>query len=101
MMETEAVDFLLRCSRKDEQENQEQDAKTLVQELRYLRLAIEQAGSYIREQGISISRYFSLYKMNQSNALKQNSLCLTMCTTNIQWLPLGEFRLLKSRFEIL
>jgi len=76
MMETDAVEFLLRCSRKDKLESQEQDAKNLVRELGYLPLAIEQVGSYVREKGISVSRYFSFYKTNQSNALKQR---LPMC----------------------
>ena len=71
MKESEAVDFLLNCSRLRRSEDQEQEAKNLVQKLRYLPLAIEQAGGYIRTKGISISRYTSLYELNKSDALKQ------------------------------
>ena len=59
MTESEAVDFLLDCSRQRRLEGQEQEAKNLVQKLGYLPLAIEQAGSYIRTKGISFSRYIS------------------------------------------
>ena len=69
MMESDAVDFLLLCSRHDE--SQKQDAQTLVRMLGCLPLAIEQAGCYIRTKGISISRYVALYEMNKTNALKQ------------------------------
>ena len=71
MKESEAVDFLLDCSRQQRLESQEQEAKNLVRILGYLPLAIEQAGGYIRTKGISISRYISLYELNKSNALKQ------------------------------
>jgi len=47
------------------------DAMTLVQILGYLPLAIEQAGSYIRTKGVSVSRYIGLYRLNQSDALKE------------------------------
>jgi len=69
MMENDAVDFLLLCSRHDE--SQKQDAQTLVRVLGCLPLAIEQAGCYIRTKRISISRYVALYEMNKTNALKQ------------------------------
>jgi hypothetical protein len=71
MMEGEATQFLLHCSRIPKSESVEQDAKTLVRILGYLPLAIEQAGSYIRTKGMSVSLYTSLYEMNKSNALKQ------------------------------
>ena len=70
MKESEAVQFLLGCSRIQGSESQE-EAKIMVQTLGYLPLAIEQAGSYIRTMKISISRYMSLYELNKSEALKR------------------------------
>ena len=69
MKESEAVQFLLGCSRIQGSESQE-EAKIMVQILGYLPLAIEQAGSYIRTMKISISHYMSLYELNKSEALK-------------------------------
>ena len=68
MNQGDAVDFLLRCSRRDE--SQTKEAKTLVPVLGYLPLAIEQAGCYIRRTRMPISEYFTLYEMNKSWALK-------------------------------
>ena len=70
MKPSEAVDFLLNCSRQRRLEGQEQEAMNLVQKLGYLPLAIEQASSYIRTKGISLSRYTILYEQNKSDALK-------------------------------
>jgi tetratricopeptide (TPR) repeat protein len=71
MMESEAIQFCLKCSRKQKSESVEQEAKILVKMLGCLPLAIEQAGSYVRTKGVSLSRYISLYETNTSRALEQ------------------------------
>jgi hypothetical protein len=71
MRESEAIMFLLECSRMQKTESVEQEAKTLVRILRCLPLAIEQSGSYVRTKGVSLSRYISLYETNTSSALDQ------------------------------
>ena len=71
MEEDEAMQFLLQCSRRTGSERDEQDAKTLVQTLGCLPLAIEQAGSFIRNTRIPVSEYITLYAMNKSELLKE------------------------------
>ena len=61
--------FLLTCSRAASDESEE--AGLLVETLGRLPLAIEQAGGFMREAGISISEYRELYKSNRSEALKE------------------------------
>ena len=70
MQEDEAVLFLLKCSRRQELETLDQDAKNLIKKLGYLPLAIEQAGGYIRTRNISIARYIYLYDTNKPDMLK-------------------------------
>ena len=60
--------FLSKCSQVlDEPE----EADLLVEALGCLPLAIEQAGGFIREMGISIAEYRELYKSNRTKALKE------------------------------
>ena len=63
-----AKSFLFKCSQiLDEAE----EADLLVETLGCLPLAIEQAGGFIRETGISIAEYRELYKSNMTEALKE------------------------------
>ena len=64
-----AKEFLFKCSQAASDESEEADL--LVESLGRLPLAIEQAGGFIRENGISIARYRELYELNRSNALKK------------------------------
>jgi tetratricopeptide (TPR) repeat protein len=69
MMAKDATDLLLKCSRATDLELSE--AQALVSTLGFHPLAIEQAGGFIRKNGISIARYSSLYESNKSAALKE------------------------------
>ena len=69
MEEAEAKDFLHKCSKTDMKESE--DAVALVRELGRLPLAIEQAGGFIRENGLTIAEYRRLYKRNRSQALQE------------------------------
>ena len=71
MQESEAVQFLLECSRNKDPKTHENEAKDLVQKLGCLPLAIQQAGCYIRTAGLSLGRYLSLYETFKSDALKE------------------------------
>ena len=63
-----AKSFLFKCSQVlDEPE----EADLLVETLGCLPLAIEQAGGFIRETGVSIAEYRELYKSNRTKALKE------------------------------
>ena len=64
-----AKSFLLKCSQAAS--NESEQAGHLVETLGRLPLAIEQAGGFMRENGISIAEYRELYKSNQSRALKE------------------------------
>lgn len=67
MCNNDAKSLLLKCSRVSSDESEE--ASLLVETLCRLPLAIEQAGGYIRENGVSIAAYRQLYKSNKSKAL--------------------------------
>ena len=69
MDEDEARNFLFKCSKADPTESEYVVA--LVNELGRLPLAIEQAGGFIRETGVTISEYRRLYSANKSKALEK------------------------------
>src|SRR5579871_2380450 len=69
MDEDEARNFLFKCSKADPTESE--DVVALVNELGRLPLAIEQAGGFIRETGVTISAYRRLYSANKSKALEK------------------------------
>jgi hypothetical protein len=66
-MEGESVDFLLKRTGKDERKG----AAELASELGDLPLALEQAGAYIKEKGISFSDYIARLKENRRDILSQ------------------------------
>ena len=68
MEEAEAKDFLCECSKTT---NESEDAVFLVRELGRLPLAIEQAGGFIRENGLTIAEYRQLYERNRSQVLQE------------------------------
>ena len=63
--------FLFKCSQAALDESESEQAGLLVETLGQLPLAIEQAGGFIRENGVSIAEYLELYKSNQSKALRE------------------------------
>ena len=67
MSEDDAVEFLLKCSRVSS--NEFAQAVVLVRALGYHPLAIEQAGGVIRNGGMSIASYHSLFDSNKTEAL--------------------------------
>src|SRR5579871_1036559 len=69
MDEDEAKEFLIKCSKVDS--TKLEDATALVRELGRLPLAIEQAGGFIRETGLTIPEYGRLYNANKLDALKE------------------------------
>ena len=69
MKEDEAKQFLQTCSKADL--NTDSDAFQLLCDLGRLPLAIEQAGGYIREHGVTIEEYRKLYNQNKSEALRK------------------------------
>ena len=69
MKEDEAKQFLQRCSKADI--DTDSDAFQLLCDLGRLPLAIEQAGGYIREHGVTIEEYRKLYNQNKSEALRK------------------------------
>ena len=69
MEEDEAKEFMFKCSKIDSKEIEH--AVSLVRELGRLPLAIEQAGGFIRESGITIAEYRRLYDGNRSEALRE------------------------------
>src|SRR5579871_4859916 len=69
MEEDEAMEFLFKCLNADS--NEAEDAVGLVRDLGRLPLAIEQAGGFIQETGVTISEYRCLYNKNRSKALRE------------------------------
>jgi len=69
MEEDEAMEFLFKCLNADS--NEAEDAVGLVRDLGRLPLAIEQAGGFIQETGVTISEYRGLYNKNRSKALRE------------------------------
>ena len=73
MTEKESVDLLQKLipenMRKDEKEVTE-----LCQKLGFLPLAISQAGGYISENRVSVSKYLKLFESNKGDILKSKSL---------------------------
>jgi hypothetical protein len=69
MDETDAKEFLLKCSKTGSEEDD--NAVALVTDLGRLPLAIEQAGGFIRENGLTIAEYQQLYDKNRSRALQE------------------------------
>ena len=63
----EAVEFILKRTN----QNDESSAKLLTKEIGYLPLALEQAGAYIEETGISLSDYLIRFKKHRKTALKR------------------------------
>ena len=66
-LEGESVDFLLKRTGKDDRKG----AADLAAELGDLPLALEQAGAYIKESGISLSDYIARLKENRKDILRQ------------------------------
>lgn len=65
----EAADFLLKRTNK----NDRKAAEALAKEMGCLPLALEQAGAYIEQTGISLSEYLDLFINNASHVLKQGT----------------------------
>jgi len=63
----ESVEFLRRRTRQDDEDT----AKALAQALGNLPLALEQAGAYIQETGITLSAYLKLFKERQKELLSR------------------------------
>ena len=70
MKEKEATDLLLRCAGLSASSHSEL-LRHLVDVLGYLPLALDQAGAYIAEQGISIEAYLALFTVSRADLLKQ------------------------------
>lgn len=60
--------FLFKCL---SDESEVEQASLLVETLGRLPLAIEQAGGFMRQNGISVAEYRELYKLNRSKALNE------------------------------
>jgi nucleoside phosphorylase len=81
MTEDECSLFLLRRVRKladtasldDVSEGERSDARKIVQELRGLPLALEQAGAYIESTSISMKEYLDRYQTYRLNLLKRSN----------------------------
>src|SRR5436190_16176546 len=69
MDKDDAMSFLFKCSQISS--DPESEASLLVETLGRLPLAIEQAGGFMRANGVSITEYRELYKSNRSRALKE------------------------------
>ena len=63
----EAVDFIFRRTNQDDQVS----AKALATETGRLPLALEQAGAYIKESGITLSGYLTRFRKYQAEMLKR------------------------------
>jgi len=63
-----AKSFLFKCL---SDESEFEQASLLVETLGRLPLAIEQAGGFMRQNGISVAAYRELYKLNRSKALNE------------------------------
>ena len=70
MDKDDAMSFLFKCSQISSDPESE-EASLLVETLGRLPLAIEQAGGFMRANGVSITEYRELYKSNRSRALKE------------------------------
>lgn len=67
MSKLEAVDLLKTTFADDWEEDQTEDAYTLLEELSYIPLAIVHAACYMRENDTSISRYLKLYHESEES----------------------------------
>ena len=65
LAEASAIDLLLRRTNSSD----EKDAAVLATELGRLPLALEQAASYVADQGISLADYLDLYRLRQADLL--------------------------------
>jgi hypothetical protein len=65
--EASAIDLLLRRTNSSDEE----DAAVLATELGRLPLALEQAASYVADQGISLADYLDLYRLRQADLLRR------------------------------
>lgn len=63
----EAVEFILKRT----SQNDKSSAKSLAEETGHLPLALEQAGAYIEETGISLSDYLIRYEKHRKTALER------------------------------
>ena len=63
----EAIEFMLKRT----SQNDKASAKSLVEETGFLPLALEQAGAYIEETGLSLSDYLIRFKEHRKTALKR------------------------------
>ena len=67
LAEAPAIDLLLRRTNSSDEE----DAAVLATELGRLPLALEQAASYVADQGISLADYLDLYRLRQADLLRR------------------------------
>jgi hypothetical protein len=67
LAEASAIDLLLRRTNSSDEE----DAAVLATELGRLPLALEQAASYVADQGISLADYLDLYRLRQADLLRR------------------------------
>ena len=67
LAEASAIDLLLRRTNSSDEE----DAAVLATELGRLPLALEQAASYVADQGISLADYLDLYRVRQADLLRR------------------------------
>lgn len=67
LSEASAIGLLLRRTNSSDEE----DAAALATELGRLPLALEQAASYVADQGISLADYLDLYRLRQADLLRR------------------------------
>ncbi|MDB6134343.1 MAG: motif domain protein [Verrucomicrobiales bacterium] len=68
--ERDAVEFLIERSGRPHTDDEERSAKTLASKLDELPLALEQAGAYIDEGGITFAQYLKLYDAKRAEVLQ-------------------------------
>ena len=70
MTEGESLELILRQSKRERNEESSVEGLKIVKKLGYLPLAIDQAGAYIRQRNLSLSRFMQHYEDRKEYVLK-------------------------------